>query len=175
MCQRSKSVFGWLYQAAAATFQMFVQAASILDHCIHPKIPSGLFLFVCRLAAQSISALSRPRTSAPLNFYLETSLNIYLLLSNPGTSPDSWRVSPQLPSARGVIQSALQTSNMAQRQKSWIFETAAPGIILCCFSQSVGKRNKWYDKLTVPTPCTQLVTILGKYICWGYLVEDMTG
>ena len=75
----------------------------------------------------------------------------------------------------GKCQSALQTSNMAQRQKSCNFETAAPGIILCCFSQTVGRRDKWYDKPTVPTPCTQLVTILGKYICWGYLVEDMMG
>ena len=179
MFQRGKSVFGWLYQAAAVTFQMFVQAASILDHCIHLKIPSGLFLFVCRLAAQSISALSRPPTTAPLNFYLQTSLNIILLLSSHlGLVSEVPRYLPwslQLPSARGVIQSALQTSNMAQRQKSWNFETAAPGIILCCLSQTVGRRNKWYDKPTVPTPCTQLVTILGKYICWGYLVEDMTG
>ena len=74
-CVREVKAFldGYIKQPQLLSICLFKPAPFLIVASIPAKIPWGLFLFVCPLAAQSISALSRPPTTAPLNFYLQPS------------------------------------------------------------------------------------------------------
>ena len=65
----------WKYQFWVPL--IFVRAGTILDQCIHDKIPRGSISFVCLFDCSS-----KPRNSASFNFYLHTGGNIKFALVN---------------------------------------------------------------------------------------------